>query len=110
MEKFYIRIINGWCGNRMIIVRDHLAKLLEERKFVVKIDNQSIWENSSPPEHVDMIFQLIPAFSQEELSCPSIHIRPLLKDLNDQETLDNVFKIVEEHYPISLDTLVQNLE
>jgi hypothetical protein len=83
----------------MVIVRDHLANLLEELGYNVKIDNQSIWENSSPPDHVDLVFQLIPAFKPEELSCPSIHIRPLLKDLNDPETLENVFRIVKEYYP-----------
>ena len=85
----------------MVIVRDHLDDLLAAKGYSVKIDNQSIWENSSPPEHVDLVFQLIPAFKPAELSCPSLHIRPLLKDLNDQETLENVFRIVEEYYPVS---------
>jgi len=101
MDRFHIRIINGWCGNRMVIVRDHLDELLKQRGYSVKIDNQSIWENSSPPEHVDLVFQLIPAFDPAELTCPSIQIRQLLKDLNDPETLDNVFRIVEETYPVS---------
>lgn len=85
----------------MVIVRDHLHALLEARGYAVKIDNQSIWENSSPPEHVDLVFQLIPAFTPSELTCPSLHIRPLLKDLDDQETLENVYRIVEEYYPVS---------
>jgi len=100
MIKFHIRIINGWCGNRMIIVRDHLANLLAQRNFDVKIDNQSIWENNSAPEHVDLVFQLIPAFSPDELSCPSLPIRPLLRDLDHQETLEQIFRIVEENYPV----------
>jgi hypothetical protein len=102
MTKFHIRIINGWCGNRMVIVRDYLADLLTQRNFDVKIDNQSIWENSSAPEHVDLVFQLIQAFSPDELSCPSLPIRPLLKDLNHQETIEQVLKIVEEHYPVQV--------
>jgi hypothetical protein len=85
----------------MVIVRDHLNHLLEERGYSVKIDNQSIWENSSPPEHVDLVFQLIPAFKPHELSCPSLHIRQLLKDLDDPETLESVFRIVKETYPVS---------
>lgn len=98
-HKFQIRIVNGWCGNRMVIVRDHLARLLEARGYHVKLDNQSIWENSSPPERVDLVFQLIPAFQPDELSCPSISIRPLLKDLDHPETLDRVFDIVASTYP-----------
>lgn len=102
MDKFRIRIVNGWCGNRMVIVRDHLAQLLEGRGYQVKLDNQSIWENSSPPEHVDLVFQLIPAFQPDELACPSISIRPLLKDLDHPETLEKVFQIVASTYPASV--------
>ncbi len=102
MDKFHIRIVNGWCGNRMVIVRDHLAQLLEGRGYQVKLDNQSIWENSSPPDRVDLVFQLIPAFQPDELTCPSISIRPLLKDLDHPETLEKVFQIVASTYPASV--------
>jgi hypothetical protein len=99
MKKFHIRIVNGWCGNRMIIIRDHLAGILEDEGYEFKLDNQSIWENSSPPTHVDLVFQLIPAFSEAELGCPSISIRPFLKDLNDPKTLDGVLNIVDQFCP-----------
>ena len=82
----------------MVIVRDHLHDLLEAKGYSVKIDNQSIWENSSAPDHVDLIFQLIPAFKEEELNCPSIHIRPLSTNLNHPETLEKVYQIVAETY------------
>jgi hypothetical protein len=98
MRKFHIKIVNGWCGNRMVIVRDHLLALLEEHGYHLRIDNQSIWENSSPPVNVDLVFQLIPAFHPEELSCPSISIRPLLKDLNDPDTLQKVIESVKSQY------------
>jgi len=99
MKKFHIRIIGGWCGNRMVMVRDHLATLLEESGYTTKIDQQSIWENYAPPDRADMVLQLIPAFSIEELNCPSINIRPFSKDIHHQETLEAIFKALEEHYP-----------
>lgn len=101
MKKFHIRIVGGWCGNRMVMIRDNLSELLADRGYQVKLDQQSIWENSAPPLHVDMVLQLISAFGLDELNCPSLNIRPFLKDLDHQETLDNIFKAVEEHYPIS---------
>jgi hypothetical protein len=107
MKKFHIRIVGGWCGNRMVMIRDNLAELLAERGYDVKLDQQSIWENSSPPLHVDMVLQLISAFSPEELNCPSLNIRPFLKDLNYQETLENIFEAVEEHYPAVFDQTSQ---
>lgn len=103
-RKFHIRIVNGWCGNRTVIVRDYLERLLEARGYQVKLDNQSVWENSSPPRHVDLVFQLIPAFQPDELTCPSISIRPLLKDLDHSETLENVFDLLASTYPAPVQT------
>jgi len=99
MGKFHIRIVGGWCGNRMFMVKDHLSDLLTIRGYDVKIDQQSIWENYAPPNHADIVLQLIPAFSPDELNCPCLNIRPFLKDLSHQETLESIFKTLEEHYP-----------
>jgi hypothetical protein len=99
MGKYHIRIVGGWCGNRMVIVRDHLAKLLDESGYITKIDQQSIWENYAPPDHADMVLQLIPAFNSEELNSPSLNIRPFLKDIHHIETLEAIFKALGEHYP-----------
>jgi hypothetical protein len=101
MKKFHIRIVGGWCGNRMVMIRENLSDLLADRGYLVKLDQQSIWENSAPPLHVDMVLQLISAFSPDELNCPSLNIRPFLKDLDHQETLYNIFSAVEEYYPQS---------
>jgi hypothetical protein len=84
----------------MVMIRDNLSELLADRGYQVKLDQQSIWENSAPPVHVDMVLQLISAFSPDELNCPSLNIRPFLKDLDHPETLDNIFRAVDEHYPI----------
>lgn len=83
----------------MVIVRDHLNALLEARGYKFKLDNQSIWENNAPPVNVDLVLQLIPAFSPEELPCPSVPIRPLLKDINHSETLENIFQAMKDYYP-----------
>ena len=80
MDKFHIRLIGGWCGNRMVMVRDHLSDILTERGYEVKIDQQSIWENYAPPQHVDLVLQLMSAFSETELDPPSLSVRPFLKD------------------------------
>ena len=106
MGKFHIRIVAGWCGNQMVIVRDHLFDLISERGYDVKIDLQSIWENNAPPQHADLVLQLIPAFSPEELSKPSLNIRPFLKDLNHQDTVSAVFSALEIHYPRQSDPIL----
>ena len=100
MKKFHIRIIGGWCGNRMVMIRDFLAEMFEVQGYDIKLDQQSIWENNAPPTLVDLVLQLIPAFSSEELNCPSLNIRPFLKDLQHQETLDAIDQTVKEYYPV----------
>ena len=101
MEKFHIRLVGGWCGNRMVMVRDHLDNLLTDRGYEVKIDQQSIWENYAPPQHVNLVLQLMPAFSEEELEPASLLVRPFLKDLDHPETLNRVYEAVAKLYPQS---------
>ncbi len=103
MKKFHIRIVGGWCGNRMVMIRDYLADLLDENGYDVKLDQQSIWENNAPPFFADMVLQLFAAFSADELGGPMLSIRPFLKDLEDPETLVKIFEMLEEHYPVITD-------
>jgi hypothetical protein len=99
MKKIHIRLVGGWCGNRMVMVRDNLFQLLTEKGYEVKIDQQSIWENYAPPQHADLVLQLMPAFSPEELQTHSLLVRPFIKDLDHGETLEQVFEAVSKYYP-----------
>ncbi len=85
----------------MVMVRDHLSTLLTERGYAIKIDQQSIWENYAPPQHVDLVLQLMPAFSDDELEPPSLLVRPFLKDLDHPETLNQVYEAVANLNPQS---------
>ena len=98
MGKFHIRLVGGWCGNRMAIVREHLSKLLAEKGYQVKIDEQSIWESYAPPQHVDLVLQLMPAFQPEELIPPSLLVRAFVRDFDHPETLEKVLEAVKLHY------------
>lgn len=104
MGKFHIRLVGGWCGNRMVMVRDQLENLLTEKGYQVKIDQQSVWESYAPPQHADLVLQLMPAFSQEELIPPSLMVHPFLKDIDHQETLDQIYNAVAQYYPRSIQT------
>lgn len=98
MAKFHIRLVGGWCGNRMAMVREHLSQLLTEQGYRVKIDEQSIWENYAPPQHVDLVLQLMPAFSSEELDPPSLLVRPFVKNIDHRDSLNQVFEAVARYY------------
>ncbi len=108
MAKFHIRIVGGWCGNRMAMICDHLSELMSDRGYVVKLSQQSIWENSAPPVNADLVLQLIPAFSQEELNCPMVHVRHFVKDLDHPETIAKILSAMEEYYPTASSLLAGN--
>lgn len=99
MTSYQIRIVGGWCGNRMVMVQDHLSRLLQEHGYRVRIDQQSIWDNYAPPQQADLVLQMIPAFQPEELECPSLTVRPFIRDLDHPETLESIFALLQEHYP-----------
>jgi len=104
MGKFHIRLVGGWCGNRLAMVQEHLDMLLAEKGYEIKIDQQSIWESYAPPQHADLVLQLMPAFSPDELKPPSLLVHQFVKDIDHQETLEQVFEAVAIHYPIISDS------
>jgi len=80
----------------MLIVADHLGELFIQAGYDCKVTTQNIWESYALPPSVDLIVQLLPAFSQAEASCPVINIKPLLVDLNHAPTIQKVLKALDE--------------
>jgi len=98
MTRFHVRIIGGSCGNKMYIVADHIHEVLQKAGYECKVSAQSIWETMSMPPAVDLILQLLPAFSPGEGDCPIILIKPLLKDLNDNQTIQKIMDAMAAQY------------
>jgi len=94
MKQFHVRVIGGSCGNKMILVADHLQEFLAKEGYPCKVTSQSVWESFSMPPAVDLILQLLPAYTQEEADCPVLYVKPLLADLNHPETLGKILSIV----------------
>ena len=90
MARYHVRVIGGWCGNRIIMVADTLKDLFDEQEFNCRVTHQSIWETYSLPPAVDLIVQLMPAFTEEEAGCAVINIRPMIRDLDHEPTLKAV--------------------
>ena len=95
MKRFHVRVIGGNCGHKMIVVADHIQEVLARSGFECKVSTQSIWETMSMPPAVDLILQLLPAFSQDEGECPILYIKPLLADLDDPETWEVIFTTIK---------------
>lgn len=79
----------------MVIVADHLCELLTQAGFPVKVKTHSVWENFSSPPEADLILQLLPAYSQAETQKTIINIRPLLRDLDEPEIIEEIMNRVK---------------
>jgi len=103
MSMYTVCIVGGWCGNRMVIVADHLSELFEKAGYPCKVSHFSVWENMSSAPRGDLILQLLPAYTEKEVSCPVINIKPLLLDLDHVPTIEKILDHLRNHYPATFD-------
>ena len=99
MAKYHIRIIGGWCGNRMVMVQNYLSELLSDCGYQVKVTHQSVWETYTLPPSANLLLQLLPAFKPEDTPCPIVNIKPFIRDLDDIKTLEAIIETIEIDYP-----------
>jgi hypothetical protein len=98
MHNYKVCVIGGWCGNRMIIVAEHLEELFDRAGFPCRVTTHSVWENYNQPPKANLILQLLPAFTESETNCPVITIKPLLIDLDHYATIEKILKQVQADY------------
>ena len=95
MNPYRICVVGGHCGNRMMIVVEHLQELLRNAGCDCKLTNQNVWDHPSPPARADLILQLMPAFTEAEAGCPVINIKPMLADLDDPVSIEKILNKVQ---------------
>ncbi|HTX79062.1 MAG TPA: hypothetical protein VMC62_05315, partial [Longilinea sp.] len=103
MSMYTVCVVGGWCGNRMVIVADHLAEVFDRAGYPCKVSHFSVWENLSSAPRGDLILQLLPAYTAEETGCPVINIKPLLLDLDHAPTIEKILDHLRDHYPVTSD-------
>jgi hypothetical protein len=99
MAAYHICVVGGWCGNRMIMVAEHLDTTLSDAGLPCRVTTHSVWDNFSQPPPADLILQLLPAFKESEISCPVLTVRPLLADIDHPETIEKILGQVRADYP-----------
>ena len=100
MHTYKVQLIYGWCGNLRLIVAEHLEEIFKQAKIPFRMTHQSIWKNPEPPDSVDLVLQLMPAFSELEAGCTVINIKPLLADLHHKPTVKKISQHIESHMRI----------
>jgi hypothetical protein len=91
MSKYHVCVIGGWCGNRLVMVAEHLDELFQKAGFPCQVKSHSVWENFNQPPASNLILQLLPAFTEAETGCPIINIRSFLIDIDHPQTLEKIF-------------------
>ena len=99
MKPYRICVVGGWCGNRMVMVAEHLEELLQEQGYPSRVTTHSVWDGLSTPPSADLVLQLLPAFTDADTGCPVITIRPMIADYDHAETLAKIFARVRLDYP-----------
>jgi hypothetical protein len=81
----------------MIIIADHLSELFLQKGYDCRVTSISVWECFSFPPSADLLLQLLPAYKEEEVECPTINIRPFLQDIDDPLTLQKIYFEIEKN-------------
>ncbi|RPI78239.1 MAG: hypothetical protein EHM41_25815 [Chloroflexi bacterium] len=102
MAVYKVCVVGGWCGNRMVMVAEHLSTLLESKGYMCKVFHHSVWDNPSDPPKANLILQLLPAFTREQAGCPVITIKPLLVDLDHPGTIEKILDQVRTDFPTQI--------
>ena len=100
MANYHVCVVGGWCGNRMVMVAEHLHETLSDAGLPCRVSTHSVWDNFSQPPAANLILQLLPAYKESEVGCPVLTVRPLLADINHAETIEKILGQVRADYPV----------
>ncbi|MGD8622138.1 MAG: hypothetical protein PVH60_09300 [Anaerolineales bacterium] len=90
MTKIHVVLAGGSCGNTLYLIEDQLKESFDEWGFDVRLNTQNIWQRFDLPAAVDLVLQTLPAYQKENLDCPVISVRRMIRDRQDPTTLDEV--------------------
>lgn len=101
MTSYRICLVSGWCGNLRLIVAEHLEATFRQAGYQYRMSQQSVWDNPAPPQGYNLVLQLMPAFTEAEVGCPVITVKPLLKDHGHGPTMSRVMAHLAATCPVS---------
>lgn len=99
MSPYKICIVGGLCGTMRFAVAEHIKELLTQAGIHFNMIYQNVWGNFTPPYGFDLVFQIIPVFTEAEISCPLINVKYLLVDPNHQPTIKMIMQQIDSIDP-----------
>ncbi len=109
MIAYKICVVGGHCGVRMMVVAQHVDELLQKAGYACQVTHQSLWDHPTPPYSANLILELLPAYTEAEAGCPVVNIKPLLRDLDDPQTVEKIFERVRQTHPLAVSQPVSKL-
>lgn len=100
MSAYKICLVGGFCGSRRFTVAEQINELFTQAGIHFKTSFQNAWENSTPPHAFDLVLQIIPVFTEAEISCPMIIVKFLLVDPNHQPTIKKIMQYIDNIDPV----------
>ncbi len=99
MSPYTIYLVNGCHGMLHLIVAEHLEERLAQAGYHCRLIHQNVIDNANPPRSANLVLEFLPSFTEAEVGCPVINIKPLLGNPNHAPTLEKVVRRVQADYP-----------
>jgi len=98
MSKFKVCVVGGHCSNRIMIVAEQLTEFFEKQGIDCQVITHGVAYQGSYVPRSNLILQLLPAFTEEEVGVPVINIKPLIGDPAHPATIEKILKQVQAYY------------
>jgi hypothetical protein len=98
MSKFKVCVVGGHCSNRIMIVAEQLTEFFEKQGIDCQVITHGVAYEGSFAPRSNLILQLLPAFTEEEVGVPVINIKPLIGDPAHPATIEKILKQVQAYY------------
>jgi hypothetical protein len=96
MKRLEILLAGGSCGSTLFLIADEIENQLTNIwKVPHRLTLQNIWERFEAPDRTDLILQTMPAYHPEQVACPILSVKPMIRDQNHRETLDEIHNLIE---------------
>jgi hypothetical protein len=98
VSTFKVCVVGGHCSNRIMIVAEQLTQFFEQQGIDCQVITHGVAYQGSFAPRSNLILQLLPAFTEEEVGVPVINIKPLIGDPAHPATIEKILKYVQAYY------------
>ena len=96
MKRLEILLAGGSCGSTLFLIADEIERHFSEVwELPYRLTLQNIWERFEAPARIDLILQTMPAYHPEQVNCPILSVKHMIRDRDHAETLQAIHETAE---------------